>query len=120
VYKIHSYVDATILFKMNPTILYLGYDIRLIRFFPVANRCLGGNNLHCFFLQKTQILQVNDLQTALHVFVKKDDNMAFHSCLQKNTEDAKVRDTSHHQYLRIVESDPGGLYPCYIYYQIVL
>ncbi|XP_051209059.1 double-strand break repair protein MRE11 isoform X1 [Lolium perenne] len=40
---------------------------------------------------KTQILQVNDLQTALHVFVKKDDNMAFHSCLQKNTEDAKKK-----------------------------
>ncbi|KAM0858359.1 hypothetical protein ACQ4PT_047883 [Festuca glaucescens] len=69
---------------------------------------------------KTQILHVNDLHTALHVFVKKDDNMAFHSCLQKNTEDAKVRDTLHHQYLSILESDPGGLYLCYIYYQIML
>jgi double-strand break repair protein MRE11 len=40
-----------------------------------------------------QILQANDLHTALHVFVNKDDNMAFHSCLQESTEDARVRFT---------------------------
>uniref|UniRef100_A0ACD6ABA2 Uncharacterized protein n=1 Tax=Avena sativa TaxID=4498 RepID=A0ACD6ABA2_AVESA len=43
---------------------------------------------------KMQILQVNDLHTALHVFVNKDDNMAFHSCLQKNTEEAKNKLTA--------------------------
>ncbi|KAF7102611.1 hypothetical protein CFC21_103716 [Triticum aestivum] len=35
-----------------------------------------------------QVLRLDDLDTALHVFVNKDDNMAFHSCLQKNTEEA--------------------------------
>uniref|UniRef100_A0A0E0LRV1 Mre11 DNA-binding domain-containing protein n=1 Tax=Oryza punctata TaxID=4537 RepID=A0A0E0LRV1_ORYPU len=36
-----------------------------------------------------QILDENDLDSALHDFVNKDDNTAFHSCLDKNIEAAK-------------------------------
>ncbi|XP_048539898.1 double-strand break repair protein MRE11-like isoform X3 [Triticum urartu] len=41
-----------------------------------------------------QVLPLDDLDTALHVFVNKEDNMAFHSCLQKNTEEAINKLTS--------------------------
>ncbi|KAF0897708.1 hypothetical protein E2562_000424 [Oryza meyeriana var. granulata] len=41
-----------------------------------------------------QILGKNDLNSALHDFVGKDDNMAFHSCLEKNVEAAKNKLTS--------------------------
>lgn len=42
-------------------------------------------------LQNMQILDKNDLDSALHDFVNKDENMAFHSCLDKNIDAAKVR-----------------------------
>ncbi|XP_024317518.1 double-strand break repair protein MRE11 [Brachypodium distachyon] len=43
---------------------------------------------------KMQILSPCDLNTALHVFVNKDDGKAFHSCLQKNVEEAKNKLTA--------------------------
>ena len=47
--------------------------------------------LHQIFLQKMEILPVNDLDIALHDFVNKDDKMAFYSCLQHTLEDTRVR-----------------------------
>ncbi|KAG8086894.1 hypothetical protein GUJ93_ZPchr0010g9175 [Zizania palustris] len=41
-----------------------------------------------------QVIDVNDLDIALNDFVNRDDNMAFHSCLEKNIEKAKNRMTS--------------------------
>ncbi|XP_052164199.1 double-strand break repair protein MRE11-like isoform X2 [Oryza glaberrima] len=38
-----------------------------------------------------QILDKNDLDSALHDFVNKDENMAFHSCLDKNIDAAKKK-----------------------------
>ncbi|OEL37655.1 Double-strand break repair protein MRE11 [Dichanthelium oligosanthes] len=35
------------------------------------------------------ILSIDDLNTALHDFVKDDDKMAFHSCLQRNIQGAR-------------------------------
>ncbi|EMS49753.1 Double-strand break repair protein MRE11 [Triticum urartu] len=43
-----------------------------------------------WFRKNMQVLPLDNLDTAIHVFVNKADNMAFHSCLQKNTEEAIV------------------------------
>lgn len=42
------------------------------------------------FVQKMEILPVNDLDIALHDFVNKDDKMAFYSCLLSNLEETRV------------------------------
>lgn len=46
--------------------------------------------LYAHFLQKMEILPVNDLDEALHNFVNKDDRMSFYSCLQYNLEETRV------------------------------
>lgn len=43
-----------------------------------------------YFVQKMEILPVNDLDIALHEFVNKDDKMAFYSCLQRNLQETRV------------------------------
>uniref|UniRef100_A0A0D9X4Y8 Double-strand break repair protein n=1 Tax=Leersia perrieri TaxID=77586 RepID=A0A0D9X4Y8_9ORYZ len=43
---------------------------------------------------KMQILDKNDLDSALHDFVNKDDSTAFHSCLDKNIDAEKKKLTS--------------------------
>lgn len=37
-----------------------------------------------------EILPVNDLDSALHDFVNKDEKMAFYSCLQYNLDEIRV------------------------------
>lgn len=37
-----------------------------------------------------EILPVNDLDSALHDFVNKDEKMAFYSCLQYNLDETRV------------------------------
>ncbi|KAL5231957.1 hypothetical protein ABZP36_030733 [Zizania latifolia] len=52
-----------------------------------------------------QVIDVNDLDIALNDFVNRDDNMAFHSCLEKNIEKAKNRVTSGVKNFKIGEED---------------
>ncbi|KAI4971744.1 hypothetical protein ZWY2020_002658 [Hordeum vulgare] len=55
---------------------------------------LNQHTLEALVAESNLLLPLDDLDTALHVFVNKDDNLAFHSCLQKNTEEAINRLTA--------------------------
>uniref|UniRef100_A0A0E0EIL4 Double-strand break repair protein n=1 Tax=Oryza meridionalis TaxID=40149 RepID=A0A0E0EIL4_9ORYZ len=52
---------------------------------------LDQQSIEELIAESNLILDKNDLDSALHDFVNKDENMAFHSCLDKNIDAAKKK-----------------------------